>query len=136
MTDGLKAYFLSKGYADHVVNAGLARLIRSWADIARSLSNSDPAYIMYDEFLNDMDGRRILEEALSVISPEERAAVQSQVDEADKVFRESTVEISKCIWGEDNVKKHGYSSEKDWYYYRRPKEVDDSWPSDLIKNEV
>src|SRR6266571_4266274 len=82
-----------------------------------------------DDYLNDMDGRRILEEALQVAPPEERSKWLEHVRTADERIREHLVSTSECIWGEENAAKHGYSRERDWWYYHRPRSVGQGWRS-------
>jgi len=124
-------YLRSKGYAEHVVRGGLEGLVDSWDSVTRVLARTLPAYIIYEEFLNDMDGRRILRECIELAAPDETRAIERRVAEADARFRENTVVVSRCIWGEDNAGKYGYTPATDWYYYRRPQNIDDGWPSEF-----
>jgi hypothetical protein len=117
-----------KGYAGHVVRGGLEGLIKSWDSVTKGLAQANPAYLLYEEFLNDMDGRRILRECIELAEPEELHAVEERVAVADSRFRDNTVFTSRCIWGDDNARKHGFSSTVDWYYFRHPNVLNDSWP--------
>ena len=132
MGTDINEYLSAKGYADHVVRGGLRGLVRSWAAVAEGLARSNCAYILYEEFLNDVDGRRILRECMERLTPTDLAQVSERVAEADRLFRENTVEISSCVWGDETAIKHGYRPLVDWYYYRRPKVVDEAWPDELL----
>ena len=124
-------YLRKRGYADHVVRGGLAGLVKTWESVAEGLTRSNPAYIMYEEFLNDVDGRRILRECMELVEARELAQISRRVAEADHRFKEGTVAISPCVWGDANAVTRGYTPDIDWCYYRRPKVIDESWPEEL-----
>jgi hypothetical protein len=121
-------YLRSKGYAEHVVRDGLEGLVKSWESIATGLAQNNPAYVMYDEFLNDMDCRRILRECMELAAPKELHAFEARVAAADALYRDSTLPVSRCVWGDENALKFGYTPMADWYYYRGPKTLDETWP--------
>jgi len=117
------------GYADHTVSGGLAKLVTGWEALVTSVVKGEPQD--YYEYLNDMDGRRILAEALEVASPEERAKFAARVDMADERLRPHLQPSVRCIWGEDVAAKRGWTPEKAWWYFHRPRLVDDSWEPSL-----
>ena len=131
-SENITAYLRKKGYADHVVRGGLASLVHHWELVAEGLARSDPAYIMYEEFLNDLDGRRILRECIERLAPSDLAEISARVAEADRVFSENTVAISRCVWGDATADEYGYEPIEDWYYYRRPRASDDGWPKEFL----
>ncbi len=118
MNDPVKEYCLKMGYAQHILDGGLSHLLASWE---KTVSNIAKGYSLgFYDFLNDMDGRRILVEVLSVAPEEQKQSMQSRLKKADELFISSTVESSACIWGTANEEKLSYSRDKDWYYYRVP----------------
>jgi hypothetical protein len=127
VTDVVRDYLRSHGYADFVVRDGLAGLVRSWERTVASVAAGEEQY--QDDYLNDMDGRRILEEALEVAGPEDRSNWVDRVRVADDTIRGHLVPTNGCIWGDDNAVKHGYSRERDWWYYHRPRKVEGDWRS-------
>ena len=118
MDDPIREYCVQKGYAQHVIEGGLDYLITSWEKTSRKTATGYS--LGFDNFLNDVDGRRILEEVLSVAPEAQKQATESRLKQADESFLESTVESSGCIWGRANEEKRGFSRDKDWYYYRVP----------------
>jgi ATP-dependent protease HslVU (ClpYQ) ATPase subunit len=74
-----------------------------------------------------MDGRRILEEVLTIVSNEEFEKWKTRLKKADEKIMESLVPTSKCIWGELAEIKYGYNREKDWWYFNRPNKIDYTW---------
>ncbi len=126
MNDTIKDYCKKKGYADFVIEGGLDYLVPSWertvAHIARDYSR-----MMKEEYLNDMDGRRILHEVLQIATEAQRKQVEARIKAADETYFAHTVAVDVCIWGERNEKKYGYSPQVDWWYYRGPKVRDANW---------
>jgi hypothetical protein len=127
MADTVRAYLQSRNYADFVVRDGLAGLVRSWERTVTSVVAGEEQE--QDDYLNDMDGRRILEEALQVAPAEEQAQWVGRVRIADERIRAKLVPTSECLWGEENAARYGYSREHDWWYYHRPQNVEQSWRS-------
>src|SRR5687768_3385360 len=118
MNDPVKAFCLQKGYAQHVVEGGLDYLISSWEKT--STETASDYSLGFDDFLNDMDGRRILGEVLQVATEKQKRSIESRLKKADELFFASTVESAACIWGKANEEQLGYSREENWYYYRIP----------------
>ena len=127
MTDPVRDYLRSREYADHVVRDGLEGLVRAWEATVQSVAAGEEQY--QDDYLNDMDGRSILEEALGVAPDAERSRWVDRVRAADDMIRSHLISTLECIWGEENANKHGYSRERDWWYYHRPMTVGQGWRS-------
>ena len=134
INDKITNYLRSQNYADHVIKGGLPRLLSDWESASQEVAKGNPAYIMYEEFLNDMDGRRIIQECFELLTSEEQLPISEKLMKIDEEFKKGTIETASCIWGEENAKKYGYSRDVYWYYYRRPKVLDDSWPEELVEN--
>ena len=118
MNDPVKEFCLQKGYAQHVVEGGLDYLTTSWEKTCRQIA---AGYSLgFDDFLNDMDGRRILDEVFQVATEEQKQSIQSRLKKADELFIASTAESVACIWGKANEERLGYLRGKNWYYYRIP----------------
>ena len=88
---------------------------------------------LFDEYLNDMDRRRIIDELLPLADDTERRMVAASLPALDDDFFKATLLTSSCIWGEDVAEKHEYHPGHDWWYYRIPSnlgrvEDPDAWP--------
>lgn len=130
MTDIVRDYLQSKGYADHVIKGGVSRLVERWEYVVSSIARGEKQE--YYDYLNDMDGRRILEEVLTIAPKEQIRKFKERVSEADRRAKEHLNEVDKCIWGAATAKKWGYASEKEWWYYHVPKNLEDDWPKYLV----
>jgi hypothetical protein len=127
VTDVVRDYLQSRNYAEFVVRDGLAGLVRHWERVVASVASGEAQH--QDDYLNDMDSRRILEEALEIAPSEERVPWLDRVRVADDRIRVHLVPTSVCIWGNENAVKRGYSRGRDWWYYHRPERVAQDWRS-------
>lgn len=125
MCDRVREYLQRQQYADFVVSGGLAGLVAAWERVVDSIARGDEQ--CEDDYLNDADGRRILPEALAVAPAAARREWEPRVLAADARLRPHLVPTTECLWGEQKAAQHGYSRERDWWYYHRPRVVDASW---------
>jgi hypothetical protein len=89
---------------------------------------------LFDEYLNEMDGRRIIDELLPLADAAERVMVEASLPVLDNSFIEATLPTDSCIWGEDVAQRHEYQPGRDWWYYRIPSDLGrledpDAWPN-------
>ena len=119
MSDIVRDYLRSRRYTDHVIRGGLEGLVRMWEHVVASVASGESQD--RDDYLNDMDGRRILEEALAVAPAEERSKWAARVQAADDRIRLYLIPTEECLWGDDNARKEGYSRKRDRWYYHSPK---------------
>lgn len=132
-SQAVREYCKRSGFSDQVCRGGLDYLLGSWR---RTVDEIVEGYRgLFDEFLNDMDGRRIISELMPIATEVERSRTIDQLSRLDNSFLDATLEYEACIWGDDQAAKRRYNRERDWWYYRRPKVLDfvedrDAWPSD------
>jgi hypothetical protein len=93
-------------------------LVASWQKVVAAICAGYNG--LFDEYLNDMDGRRIIAELRPLASDSERTQVAALLPSLDAQFLEATRPTDSCIWGEHNAAKYGYRSDQDWWYYRIP----------------
>ena len=68
--------------------------------------------------MNDVDSRQILQDVLDHVPAS--ASALPQIEDADTRFLGNTVETDECQWGTENAERHGWTAEKNWWYWRRP----------------
>jgi hypothetical protein len=120
--DPVREYCRRRGYADHVIHGGMRYLVESWETVVQSIVNGETQY--QDDYLNDMDGRQILDEVLSVATSEQRKEFSTRIEIADQRFLAIVIPTRECLWGDGNAKKHGWTRAKQWWYFHRPPNVD------------
>ncbi|MEM9776219.1 MAG: hypothetical protein AAF902_16700 [Chloroflexota bacterium] len=106
MKDQVRDYLKSKKYPNHVISGGLSRLVKNWELTVDSIARGEEQG--YYDYLNDMDGRKILDEVLEIASDKKLQHFKDRVLVADQTAKEHFVEIDECIWGEITAKKYGY----------------------------
>lgn len=105
--------------SERVVKDGLNYLIPNWKQSVASLEKETEL----DEYLNDVDGRDIIRQILTVLRPDEIMTVEKDLKPIDDLFREKTTATSQCIWGARNERHRGWNRVEHWYYYRAPMQL-------------
>jgi hypothetical protein len=124
-TDPVRAYCRDRGCLAHVVSGGLLGLVKGWEASVAYLLEAKRQYLC--EFLNDLDGRQILHEALTVALPGQLNEVAERVRVADEQFLHATVPVEECLWGAENAAKHGWAVSVNWWYFRKPAGFEFEW---------
>ena len=125
MIDSARRYLRQNGYPAQTIDGGLERLLRHWDLVARSVAQGEVQY--QDDYLNDMDARRILADMLPHLDPQQRQEAEECLAEADSLIKPHLIPTEQCIWGDENAQQYGYSRDRDWWYYHRPPVVDQTW---------
>ena len=127
--DPVREFLEERGSPEHMVAAGLEGLVDYWEVIVGDI---EEGYALgLDDYLNDMDARELLEGAMAAAPLAQRAAVAARVKAADQRLRDIVVPAGRCLWGDDLAEEEGWSAEKNWWYYTRPREPGPSLADDL-----
>ena len=97
----------------------IRELIDQWATFSTDLARKDYTFDI-DNWLNDVDVRELILEALPMFSREEMGDHALKLDNADKTFTEATKPFKRCVWGSGTAKKEKWTAEKNWWYFRTP----------------
>jgi hypothetical protein len=108
-------------FSRFVRDGGIDYLLRRWTRIVAHVEEGYRGII--EEYMNDMDARRIISELLPIASDEERARAEAVVPALDERFFKVTVPVDSCIWGAEFEANNGYRPDHDWWYYRLPIDV-------------
>ena len=127
MLDSARAFLRANRYPDHVIEGGLERLLDGWESIASSVASGEVQF--QDDYLNDVDGRHILHLMLPDLTDEQRVLATRRLAAADNQIRPHLVRTTECIWGVENEQRYKYDEATHWWYYHRPRTVDESWRS-------
>ncbi|MDB5293361.1 MAG: hypothetical protein JWL69_4602 [Phycisphaerales bacterium] len=111
----IQNYCRSRGHSRNVVDGGLEYLVSGWRDTVTRLHAGYKRGIF--EYMNDLDGRSILEEVLPLATEAERRAVLDALSTLDAEFRDLTV-ASKVRVSESGNNRHY------WWLYRLPPNVE------------
>ena len=119
-TDPVRPFLEQRGCPPHVVAGGLDGLLHHWESVVEDVEEVYPLGL--DDYLDDMDARQLLEEALAVAPPAARRAIAPRLKDADARMRELVVPVKRCLWGDARARENGWTSERSWWYFTRPAE--------------
>ncbi|MCX7360340.1 MAG: hypothetical protein NTV97_00360 [Alphaproteobacteria bacterium] len=108
----------------------LRELIDQWSTFAGDLERQGYTFDL-DNWLNDVDVRELILEALPMFSREEMGDHALKLDGADKTFKEATRPLKRCVWGGGTAKKEKWTAEKNWWYFRTPVRTNDQLEDEL-----
>ena len=119
-TDPVRRFLEERGAAAHVIRDGLEGLLRGWEQTVEAVADGYPLDTL-DDYLNDLDGRQMLADTLAIAPPGEAARVRPRLEAADARFRSLVESTARCLWGETAAVTHGWTADRSWWYWRRPR---------------
>jgi hypothetical protein len=127
--DPVRGFLKERGLPDDVVRAGLEGLVVEWERTAEDVSRGYARGI--DDYLSDLDGRQLLEDALAVAEPDQIRAVESRVRRADARMREHVRDVEDCLWGPRVAQRQRWTPDHHWWYFSVPRAPGPRLESDL-----
>ena len=127
--DPVGEFLKNRGCPDHIVRGGLRGLAESWEEVVRAVEEGYSLGL--DDYLNDMDGRQLLEEALAVAPAQEKKVAVARVRKADAALRALVRPAGRCLWGDEAARQEGWTEKKNWWYYCRPIKAGDELLAEL-----
>ena len=118
--DPVRQFLRERGAAAHVIHGGLEGLLRGWEQTVEAVRDGYPLDTL-DDYLNDLDGRQILAEALAVAPPEDAERMRRRLAAADARFGSLVEPTARCLWGDRAAAAHGWAPDRSWWYWRRPR---------------
>jgi hypothetical protein len=115
--DAIRCHLARREVADHVIDGGIDYLVGKWERIASQVEGGSERWV-WEEWVNHLDGREIIQDPFDNV-PESRTALDA-VDRADERFAASTIPTDECEWGDGTAERHGWTREKNWWYWRKP----------------
>jgi hypothetical protein len=119
MSDPVREYLRDKGCAQHVVSRGLDGLVGDWERTVESIAHGYEFGL--DDYLNDLDGRQLIEEAMAINEAANRLKYGDRIRRADERMKKLVRQTDVCLWGNAAEKRHGWSADKNWWYFSVPK---------------
>ena len=119
MFDPAREYLREKGCAQHVIKGGWEGLIEAWEKTVESVELGYELGL--DDYLNDLDGRQLIEETLAIDGVDNEQGYLDRVRRLDDRMRNRVRLTGQCLWGNAAAKRHGWSADKNWWYFSVPK---------------
>lgn len=116
---GLEAFLRGEGAPDRVVFGGLEVLLAGWERMVGAVEAGYPGD--YEDYLNDVDGRQLLAQALVRVTPGQAASISDRLSALDARMRAATVGVSRCLWGAIVAEEEGWTADGNWWYFVKPK---------------
>ena len=117
-TDPVNDFLRQRDCPEHVIKGGLLGLTKNWESVVESVRRGYPLGL--DDYLNDLDGRQLLEEALAMAPIEQKEKFLERVRRSDKLMQTLVKPAGKCLWGEEVAETEGWTAEKNWWYFTQP----------------
>lgn len=127
--DPVRAYLRETGCGAHVVEQGLAGLVANWERTVQAVA--DGYTLGLDDYLNDLDARQLLEEALTVATAEQHEAVAERIERADELMQSVTEPTVICLWGDEVAREEGWTPQENWWYFARPRQANDELRAEI-----
>jgi hypothetical protein len=116
--DPVGEFLRKRGCPEHVVRGGLRGLAESWEEVVRSVEEGYSLGL--DDYLNDMDGRQLLDETLAAAPAEGKKNCLKQIRQADAKMKTLVRPAGRCLWGDETARQEGWTAKKNWWYFSRP----------------
>lgn len=129
--DPVRELLRERGTAAHVIEGGLPGLLESWENLVRTV---EEGYTLgLDDYLNDLDVRQLLADALAVAPPKERAAYEERLQRVDEQMQALLKPGEVCLWGDEVAAEEGWTARHNWWYFSRPRYGDPEFLAELAE---
>jgi hypothetical protein len=116
--DPVREYLRQRGASYSVITNGLRGLVDNWE---RVVAEVEAGYDRpFDDYLNDLDGRQLLANALEIAPEEVREAYAERIAAADARVKAVTRPSARCLWGQIVADEEGWKPDRNWWYFLLP----------------
>jgi len=127
--DPVVQFLRERGCSDEVVEGGLDGLIADWE---RTTTEVERGYTLgLDDYLNDLDGRQILEDAIELLPEADAESVLQRIESPDQRLKRATTPVAVSLWGQSVAESEGWDPENNWWYFRVPRA-----PGPLLREDL
>jgi hypothetical protein len=116
--DPVGEFLKNRGCPEHVVKGGLQGLAERWEEVVQSVEKG--YRLGLDDYLNDMDGRQLIEESLHVATTRDRREFLKRIRQADAKMQWLVKSAGRCLWSDETALQEGWTAERNWWYFSIP----------------
>ena len=129
--DPVRELLRARGSAVHIIEGGLPGLLESWETFVQTV---EEGYTLgLDDYLNDLDVRQLLEDALAVAAVNERKAITPRLQRADDQMQLIVKPTEVCLWGDEVAEEEGWTAKNNWWYFSRPRYGDPEFLAEVAE---
>jgi hypothetical protein len=130
----VREFLRRRGAPERVVRGGVEGLVTEWERIAASVVGGYPLDTLED-YLNDMDVRQLIADVAAALREASHGATDARIAAADARVRAALVPAGRCLWGAASARQHGWSAEREWWYFMQPASPGAGLRADLAGRE-
>ena len=127
--DPVREFLAGRGAPEDVVSSGLDGLVAEWERTVRQIESGYPLGL--DDYLNDLDGRQLLEDVLEVAAEVARDTATKRLEIADARARRNVRWVDECLWGARVADREGWTRDGNWWYFAVPRS-----PGPLLREDL
>lgn len=117
-SDPVRDFLRERGSSPNLIESGLAGLVESWEAVVSAVAEGYTLGL--DDYLNDLDVRQLLEEALPLAAATQHQAFTKRLQQADEQMRQLVAPVPSCLWGAEVAEEEGWTAQNNWWYFSRP----------------
>jgi hypothetical protein len=118
-SDPVRDYLEQMQCSKRIIRGGLKGLVEIWEEIVGQI---EAGYKLgLDDYLNDMDTRQLLHDAMMLATVEQKKPFLARVRQADERMLKLVEPVEKCLWGRELAEEEGWDEEENWWYYVKPR---------------
>lgn len=118
-SDPVRDFLEQMQCSKQLIRGGLKGLVEMWEEIVGQI---EVGYKLgLDDYLNDMDGRQLLHDAMMLATVEQKKPFLERVRKADERMLKAVEPANKCLWGREIAEEEGWDEEENWWYYMKPR---------------
>ena len=117
--EAVTRFLKGRGVSDNVADSGLEGLVTAWERTAAHVRAGYPLGL--DDYLNDVDGRQLIEEAAMAAPEALTEPLQGRIEAADVAMQEAVAPADECLWGDELAEREGWTAGDNWWYFGLPR---------------
>jgi hypothetical protein len=129
--DPTQAYLTKRGVRPELAAGGLAGLLDRWAAVIASIQRGYD--LTLDDYLNDMDLRQLIEDALPHATVRGHKQATVRLYQLDEEARALLKDHPRCLWGPAAQASNGWTPERNWWYFSVPAKTGPTLRQELDK---
>ncbi|MDH4131008.1 MAG: hypothetical protein OEW17_02140 [Gemmatimonadota bacterium] len=117
--DPVRDFLRRSGAPPGIVAQGFRGLVEHWERVVERIAGGQDQRL--EDYLNDMDTRQLLANAMGLVPAEIGAVFAARVAAADGRLRQQLVPAGRCLWGAIAAADMGLREGSNWWYFERPR---------------